>query len=295
MTTIDVDLSRLRPGDALPTTQKVARNPSAASENKIHDDTVARDYGFRGGLVPGATSYSYLASHLANVLGPGWAAYGTSSIALVRPVYEGETVILGGEVTQASGDTARGSLAASVWVDGPDGTRCAPGAAALTWGEPHPEEPIPDFARAGIAPREPSARGPISKATAPLRQPLPTVEYTEEAARAYLDDIEDETQLFRASSPFGGPLLHPGLYPSIANRVLSANFALGPWIHTKSEVRHLAPALLGGTYRAYGELVDAFEKRGHEYVTADVLITDAADQPVCRMLHTAIVVVAKRS
>jgi len=30
-----------------------AYNTAAASDNKIHDDSVARRFGFRGGLVPG--------------------------------------------------------------------------------------------------------------------------------------------------------------------------------------------------------------------------------------------------
>jgi acyl dehydratase len=106
--------------------------------------------------------------------------------------------------------------------------------------------------------------------------------------------MDEADPLFRASSPYGAPLIHPGWWPSVANRVISANFRLGPWIHTRSEIRHLAPAHPGGVYRAYGEITDAFEKRGHEYVSADVLIVNGADQPVVRMKHTAIVVVAPR-
>lgn len=36
-----------------------AYNVSRASENKIHDDAVARQFGFSGGLVPGAEVYAY--------------------------------------------------------------------------------------------------------------------------------------------------------------------------------------------------------------------------------------------
>ena len=115
-----------------------------------------------------------------------------------------------------------------------------------------------------------------------------------EATVGYLDAIDDHNPLFRESSPFGGPLVHPGWYLSIANQALSRNFILNAWIHTRSETRHLGPALAGGTYRAYAQITDAFEKRGHEYVTADVLIADGADQPVARITHTAIVVVARK-
>ncbi len=297
MSTIPFDPTALQPGLELPGERRRAHNTSAASENKIHDDAVARRYGFSGGLVPGATSYAYLASWLTRTLGPQWAAYGSAAISLVKPVYEGEDVRLGGRVTAVAGDAARGTLALDCWVEGLDGTRRAIATAALAWGEPHPAEPWPAFARRDLPPRRREARPPISAATAPVGEPLPPVALPMDAvARTrYLDDIEEPQPLFRATSPFGGPLVHPGWYLHAANRVLSENFALGPWIHTRSEVRHLAPAIADGTYRGYGQITAAFEKRGHEYVTVDVLIVDGNERPVARVLHTAIVVVAARA
>ena len=44
--------------EALPEYRVKARNTSADSENKIHDDAVARQYGFRGALVPGVANAS---------------------------------------------------------------------------------------------------------------------------------------------------------------------------------------------------------------------------------------------
>jgi len=38
-----------------------AFNTAVASENKIHDDSIARQFGFRGGLVPGVEVYAYMA------------------------------------------------------------------------------------------------------------------------------------------------------------------------------------------------------------------------------------------
>jgi hypothetical protein len=37
-----------------------AYNISVASENKIHDDAVAKQFGFEGGLVPGVEVYAYM-------------------------------------------------------------------------------------------------------------------------------------------------------------------------------------------------------------------------------------------
>ena len=38
----------------------IAYNQATASDNRIHSDEVARQYGFHGGLVPGVTVYAYL-------------------------------------------------------------------------------------------------------------------------------------------------------------------------------------------------------------------------------------------
>ena len=37
-----------------------AYNTAHSSENKIHDDAVARRFGFTGGLVPGVDVYAYM-------------------------------------------------------------------------------------------------------------------------------------------------------------------------------------------------------------------------------------------
>ena len=42
------------------THELVAYNTAIASDNKIHDDSVAHQFGFKGGLVPGVDVYAYL-------------------------------------------------------------------------------------------------------------------------------------------------------------------------------------------------------------------------------------------
>src|SRR5260370_21098087 len=69
-----------------------ARNPSGHSANKIHDDAVARQLGFRGGLVPGVTVYAYMTRPLVAACGREWVEGGTASVRFVKPVYAGEVV-----------------------------------------------------------------------------------------------------------------------------------------------------------------------------------------------------------
>ena len=294
MTALPLDLTTLHTGANIPSGEQRAHNTSAASENKIHDDDVARTYGFSGGLVPGATSYAYLAGHLARVLGERWVTGGASSIRLVRPVYEGERVQLCGEVARAEIDGGRGAVDLDCWVEGPDRTRRAVGTATLAWGWERAVEERPEFACAELPPRPHDERPMISLATAPVGWPLPPVLLSAGPPEmaAYLDGIDNHDPLFREGSAYGGPLVHPGWWAGAANQVLARNFNLGPWVHTGSEIQHLAPAIARGTYHGYGTIVDAFEKRGHEYVTLDVLIADGDDQPVVRLRHTAIVVLA---
>ena len=66
----------------------VAQNDAVESENKIHEDSVARQYGFAGGLVPGVTVYAYLTWPAVERWGlrvaRSWRDVGTFRVARVR-------------------------------------------------------------------------------------------------------------------------------------------------------------------------------------------------------------------
>src|SRR5512145_1902217 len=95
--------------ESLPEYRVKARNTWAGGENLIHDDAVARQHGFRGGLVPGVTVYAYLTQPLVSALGTAWLVRGTASVRFVRPVLAGEEVVVAGAVTtrDATGIAAR--------------------------------------------------------------------------------------------------------------------------------------------------------------------------------------------
>src|SRR6266849_5815687 len=71
-----------------------ARNTAIASENKIHDDAVARRFGFSGGLVPGVEVYAYMTHLPVQHWGRAWLERGTAECRLLKPVYDGETVLM---------------------------------------------------------------------------------------------------------------------------------------------------------------------------------------------------------
>ena len=73
-----------------------AFNTAKASENKIHDDAVARRFGFGGGLVPGVDVYAYMAHLPVARWGRAWLERGAAECRFQKPIYDGEiaTVVI---------------------------------------------------------------------------------------------------------------------------------------------------------------------------------------------------------
>jgi len=84
--------------------QFTAVNTAPDSENRMHSDEVANRYGFRGGLVPGVDVFGYLCQAFEDEQGVEWRSHGWGELRLIRPFYDGETVIVRGE--ESMGDWA---------------------------------------------------------------------------------------------------------------------------------------------------------------------------------------------
>src|SRR5271154_1429184 len=74
-----------------------AYNTSKFSENKIHDDTVARKFGFSGGLVPGVDVLAYMIHLPVRKWGRAFLGRGLIGPRFVKPVYDGEFVDVTGK------------------------------------------------------------------------------------------------------------------------------------------------------------------------------------------------------
>src|SRR6201989_2325142 len=98
-----------------------AFNASKQSENKIHDDTVARKFGFSGGLVPGVDVLAYMIHMPVAKWGRAFLERGVIEARFVKPVYDGEFA----DVTPGESDVV-------VWIDVESkGEHCATGTASL--------------------------------------------------------------------------------------------------------------------------------------------------------------------
>lgn len=237
----------------------VARNIDPHADNRIHDDAVAQRFGFTGALVPGVEVFAYATCPLVATWGEAWFTGGRLDLRFRRPVYDGERVVV----------TAGPELA----VTGPDGVVRAVGTAAA----PSPPTPV-DLGRYPVAPL------PDVPGADPLVGPFGTVEVPGDrsAAEQYLRDVAEPLGLYREHD-----LLHPGLLLRLVNLALMVNVELGPWIHTASACRFLAPARVPEV-AAVRSVVTAVSRRGaHEQVRYDaVVLCDGT--PVLEVAQTAL-------
>ena len=73
-----------------------AFNTAKQSENKMHDDTVARRFGFSGGLVPGVDVMAYMMHLPVRRWGRDFLERGLIEARFVKPVYDGEDAVVAG-------------------------------------------------------------------------------------------------------------------------------------------------------------------------------------------------------
>lgn len=266
-----------------------ARNTATDSENRIHDDQTAARYGFRGGLVPGITVYGYMTVPVVAVFGHAWLERGAMQIKFIQPVYEGDDVIVrtvaDSPSTGISSPSALPSTALpaklTITAERGDGSLCAVATATLDAcdGVPrlddYPFAALPADAARPIASRESLVAGAI---LGTLREPLNLQD------KLLLDKLDDPLAIYRGPEP----LAHPVALLELANRILMRNFKLGPWIHAASDLVNFSTAGDGDLIEARGRIIDCFERKGHEFVVLDILLSCDDGRAVQRVRHTAI-------
>ena len=282
----------LGPGTALPAYRVRARNLSRDSANRIHDDAVARRYGFAGGLVAGATIYGYLTGPLARAFGTTWLERGTVRVRFLRPVYDGEAITVVARIVGRSGGAAAGEIALEVEVRSATGEVAAGGVAGLSWGA---ERVAPDPAAYPLAPLPLAGVPPEPAALAGLGAlGSPVLELAGDVVRRYAREVGDDLPVYLGTGrpgtggPGPSPAAHPGLLLQQANRLLAANVSLGPWVHVASDVAHLGVAREGDHLTTRGRVAGTSERKGRHYVDLDALVVAEPDRPVLHVRHRAI-------
>ena len=256
-----------------------ARNTSADSENKIHDDAVAASYGFRGGLVPGITVYAYMTVPIVEKFDLSWLERGSMQVKFHQPFYDGEAVIV-----RADADETASPIKIPVTAAREDGTICASGLASVDDGlhrlgalrlEDYPEAPLPQFETRPVASSESLARGTV----------LGTLTHAASFAdRAVLESLDERLPIYSGAEA----VTHPFVLLRLANEILMRNYKLGPWIHAASELINFSAIREGEEIFVRGKVAECFERKGHEFVVLDLLLSGNAGRVLQQVRHTAI-------
>jgi acyl dehydratase len=246
-----------------------AYNSAAASDNKIHDDSVARRFGFRAGLVPGVEVYAYMAHMPVARWGRAWLERGCADCRFWKPVYDGALA----RITAAE---ESGALTLTVESAG---ERCATGHASI------PSRPPALLIADAIRPAEPPRdRLPASEESLSHGRALGIVPFAVDRAMLldYLAEVRETEPLYRAEG-----LVHPGQILRLANMALVQNVALGPWIHVGSKVNNLAAVHIGQRLTLRSKITSNVVSKGHSIVEFDAVVV-ADERDVAQITHTAI-------
>jgi acyl dehydratase len=246
-----------------------AYNTAKQSENKMHDDTVAKRFGFSGGLVPGVDVMAYMMHQPVAKWGSAFLERGLIDARFIKPVYDGE-------MAELAAEEDGGVLSIQVQSRG---ELCATGTASLPTSAPAVS--IADYKEVAAV----AERKPVNAASYELGKWLGTTprDWAGEAATGYLADIR-ETDPIYAKEGLG----HPGLLQRVMNRALVDNAILGPWIHVGSRMQLLSAAKTGDVITARAKVIGNYDKKGHRFVELDALVVANGQTPLAQCHHIAI-------
>jgi acyl dehydratase len=253
--------------------QVVAHNDATDSGNPMHDDAAARALNFKGALVPGITVFGYMTHSLIERFGVEWLDQGFMQVRFRRPVYAGETLT----IETHDDDTGQ---TINIEVQNPDGELCVVGRGSMhsvSVSFPEAFAPLRKIAQ----PKWPATRSQFER-----EKVLGSLEATFLGAEAteFLQAMQDDQSVYQTGTT------HPAWLLRQANIVVDRNFDLGPWIHVESEIQNHARAKNDERIEVRAQVVDLYEKKGHEYFDLDVAILADGDpnRLIMRVLHRAI-------
>lgn len=256
--------------------QSTALNQAQDSANEIHSDEVAQQFGFRGGLVPGVTISAYLLQPAVSAWGMSFLESGTAHVKVTAPLYDGESFLV--NITEQDETHYRAEICQEQTVSA-----------------------TADVALAHAAPAPPARRGdPVAdKGYQPPKASRQVFEHLQEGGcrafrynwrtknnQPYVQDLAAIPDLLR---PDRDGFANMNFLLGTTNWVLAGNAHMNPWMHLETRSQNYRPVPEGTSLIAELAIQDLFEKKGHEFVDAQINLFDEADDAcVCAIELRAI-------
>jgi hypothetical protein len=247
-----------------------AYNPVPQSENRIHGDEIARQHGFRGGLVPGVVVSAYLLDPAVRAFGLSALGGSYAEVVVHKPLYDG-----GVFEVKLEGQEANAHRAA---LFDAQGVRVAESRFEL---RESPAAPPPSWSGLPRAPRS-AEREPAT------REILSRLQLQGMGSLHARFDAEHEMARYHPTLDAQPALVHPtpsgyanfAFLLGITDWALARNVRLGPWLHLQTWSHHFAPVPYGSELVIEPRVHDLFERKGHEFVDIEVAAFDADQRPV---------------
>ncbi|MGO8877689.1 MAG: MaoC/PaaZ C-terminal domain-containing protein [Acidimicrobiales bacterium] len=228
----------------------IARNLPEHARNPIHTDAGAQAAGFGRALVAGVTSYAYCCHPVIERFGLDWVASGEAEVRFVSPVADGDELFF-----RVAG-RSDGGLDVTA-TSAPGG---APAVTLSAWRG-----------------HRTSFRPQTGEALTPVAARLEGEYGSDYAARA--GDAQPDCAV--------AGVVHPAVWPALANSVFHSQLARGSWIHVRSGIRHFGLAPAGAEAEVSTVVVRRFQRRGERAVAEVIIRVDGAIVAVLE--HEAIV------
>ena len=230
-----------------------AKNLPENSRNPIHTDEGGKAAGFDGALVAGVTVYAYLTNPILTLWGVDWLREGSSVVEFKSPVLADELV----ECITVLDDM---SLNVNATVSNQIRAQCT-----AFIGKPV------------------SSNSPDSSIELLETEEIHLVNEWENYGHRLGDDHEIYSDL---------GVIHPAVWPSLANYVVEKNLVTGAWVHTRSKISHHNLVQIGSVATLESRVINRFETKAGNRAVINVAVTVEGEK-VAEVEHEAIVSLSK--
>ena len=243
-----------------------ALNTAPDSENRIHGDKLAKEYGFEGGLVPGVTISAYLVHPLIELWGQDWLERGSANCRITSPLYDNENFLVELNIQDESKAyteliRTNGVVSANAEVNISQNL------------------PVPPLLRGDKFVSE-TYKAP--KATKDVWRSLKST-----GCLAFnfnwggLDPLiylKDENLLPTLLQPKDGGFSNLCFLLGCSNWILAGNAYMNPWVHLQTISQNFKAVPLDTTLIAEMEVNNIYDKKGHEFIDVFVNLFDEKDE-----------------
>lgn len=250
-----------------------ALNTAPDSKNEIHGDKLAKEFGFKGGLVPGVTISAYLLHPVIEKWGIEWLNNGFAKCMITSPLYDKEKFeVISEEVSEEK-------IFTTLYKS--DQTICANAEAALSKNSV----------------KSPKLRG----------DKIVSQDYVGPQATKDIWDKLKKEGCFSFRYLWGGenPLIYlrdPNQLPDLlnpkkegfanlcfllgcSNWILASNAYMNPWIHLQTKSHNFRAVPMGTSLITEMQVKDCYDKKGHEFIDVDVNLFDERDEECIMMIN----------